>query len=132
MAKVIEIDRNKIKFPKELAYEADDYVRELNGISYACHMYDEYAEGYRNTIAVNLTVSSYLLGMNAQEVLAEFIAAGLIDPKYDDESPTARVNRALDYRYRFGWDWMIDPEDYLKYGDVSEDDDDIVLFFKLV
>ena len=132
MTKVIEIDRSKVRFPKELAYEADDYVRELNGISYTCQMYDEYAEGCRNTIAVNLTVSSYLLGMNAQEVLAEFIAAGLIDPKYDDESPTARINRALDYRYRFGWDWMIDPEDYLKYGDVSEDDDSIVLFFKLV
>lgn len=134
MTKVIEVDQAKVRIPKEDLENnvniIDEYVSLLNGISYVCRMYDEYSEGYRNTVAVDLTVASYMLGLDAQEVLRKFIVAGLIDPSNDDEVPANRVGRVLDYRYKFDWDWMIDPDGYLSYGDVTEDD--VTLFFKLV
>lgn len=152
MTKVIKVDQTKVRIPKDDLINniniIDEYVSLLNGISYACHRYDEYSEGYRNTIAVDLTVASYMLGLDAQEVLKEFVIRGLIDPLKDDEAPIARVDRVLNYRYKFDWDWMIDPDQYLlydkfvKYAYEDHDsrelryadgfDDTIKLLFKIV
>lgn len=108
----------------------NDYIAVLNGISYACHRFDEYCEGNRNTIAVDLTVAAYMLGLDAQAELREFIKAGLIDPLNDDDSPAARVDRVLNYRYKFDWDWMIDPGQYTSYYP-EKDDEDIILWYEL-
>ena len=93
--------------------QATDYISMLNGIAYACHKYNEYQEGFRNTIAVDLTVGSYMLGLNPFDVLDAFVKYGLIDPLMDDEAPIKRVQRVMYYDESFSWDWMIDPDSYV-------------------
>lgn len=117
MTEVVEIDRKCTRIPKEdlenNAKIIDEYVDLLNGIAYACQMYDEYSQGSRNTVAVDLTVACYMLGLDAQQISDLFIKASLINPARDDEDPETRIDRVLNYRYKFDWDWMIDPEQYL-------------------
>ena len=129
MTKIIEVSRNNTRCDKD---SVDDYVRLMNGISYACHRYDEYSEGYRNQVAVDFTVGCWMLGLDAIKVLRDFEFYRLIDPANDDEQPIDRIGRVLDYTDSFSWDWMIDPDSYLTYGDVDEYDDYIKVFFKLV
>ena len=142
MTQVIKIDKNKVRLLNSEMDQMNDYINLLNGIAYACQSYDEYSEGYRNTVAVDLTVGCYMLGLDAHEVLERFVIAGLIDPSKDDEAPVDRVNRVLDYRHKFDWDWMIDPDQYLhmakpyKFDDALRYEDgfseEVKLFFKLV
>lgn len=106
------------------------YVDLMNGISYSCERFDTYQEGCRNMVAVDLTVGAWMLGLDPIVVLNDFVKTNIIDPLADDESPLIRVNRVLDYAERFDWDWMIDPDGFLSYGDVTEDD--VTVFFKLV
>lgn len=125
--KVITVSKSKtIVDPSH----AQGYVNLMNGISYACEKFNEYQEGYRNTVAVDLTVGAWMLGLDPFNVLAHFVEANVIDPLCDDESPNKRIDRVLAYAERFDWDWMIDPDDFLSYCDVMEDD--VTVFFKLV
>jgi hypothetical protein len=106
----------EIKVSKEKVIDIDsapDYINMMNGIAYACHEYAEYQEGSRNTIAVDLTVGSYMLGLDPLNVLDVFIKYGLIDPVMDDEAPIDRVKRVLLYSESFDWDWMINPDSYV-------------------
>ena len=124
---VIEVSKEKVIDTDS----APDYINMMNGIVYSCHEYDEYQEGYRNTIAVNITVGSYMLGLDALSVLEEFINAGLIDPNKDDEYPSDRIKRALFYNESFSWSWMINPETYVKFSK-SANSAELPLLFKLV
>lgn len=143
----IVVDRRCTRIPKEDLENnvniIDEYVDLLNGIAYACNRYDEYSEGNRNTVAVDLTVACYMLGLDALKILDMFVKAELIDPAWDDEDPEGRVYRVLEYRYKFDWDWMIDPEQYLNTPKTYEDTDGLIkyadgfdeivkLFFELV
>ena len=101
MTKVIKIDKNKVRLLNSEMDKINDYIDLLNGIVYACHKFDEYKPGYRNTVAVDLTVGSYMLGLDALDVMNDFIIEGLIDRKGDDENPYSRVRRVLDYRYKW-------------------------------
>lgn len=128
--KIIEVSKEKVRVDSEDLL--NDYISMMNGIVYACSRYSEYREGYRNQIAVDLTVGSYMLGLDAFDVLNEFICADLIDPASDDEEPRDRVGRVLNYTYGFDWDWMIDPSSFIGFQDLDEDDGYMLLFFKLV
>ncbi len=113
--------------------QADDYINMLNGIAYACHKYDEYQEGSRNTVAVDLTVGSYMLGLNPLDVLDAFIKNGLIDPLMDDEAPINRVQRVMWYDESFDWNWMINPDSYVAlYAKFPPQEKEIPVTFKLV
>lgn len=109
--------------------EAQRYVYVLNGLSYHCQE-GGWRLGWRNEIAVNLTVSAWELGLDAIEVLNKFIDNGLINPLNDDQSTFARVNTVLDYISEFSWDWMIDAADWEKLGK-DHDNDELKLRFKL-
>ena len=108
---------------------AQRYVYVLNGLSYHCQE-GGWRLGWRNEIAVNLTVSAWELGLDAIEVLNKFIDNGLINPLNDDQSTFARVNTVLDYIYEFSWGWMIDAADWEKLGK-DHDNDELKLRFKL-
>ena len=94
----------------------EDYVNLMNGIVYDCYEYDGYDSGNRNTIAVNLTVGSVMLGLDPRTVLNAFMNAGLINPQRDDEKPWDRVARVMRYADRFNWEWMIDPDQHAHLG----------------
>lgn len=126
----------EIKVSKEKVIDVDsapDYISMMNGIAYACHEYAEYQEGFRNTIAVDLTVGSYMLGLDPFDVLNTFIKYGLIDPLMDDEAPIDRVRRVLLYDYNFDWDWMINPDSYVAlFVKFNPQEKEIPVTFKLV
>ena len=125
----------EIKVSKEKVIDIDsasDYINMMNGIAYACHEYAEYQEGFRNTVAVDLTVGSYMLGLDPLNVLDVFIKYGLIDPAMDDEAPNDRVKRVLLYSESFDWDWMINPEMYVGYVKKFQQPEGIPVTFKLV
>lgn len=140
MAEIVLVKKSNVRiYPKD--EEADPgiaqwYVDVLNGLAYACYQYDEFSEGYRNTVALNLTVSSYMLGLDPIVVLDKFVELRLIDPKDDDEDTYGRVYKAEEYRYKFDKDYMIDTDTYTRYARytryASEEDEDTKLFFKLV
>lgn len=107
---------------------SQDYLDVLNGISWFCEHSSGYSEGYRNEIAVDLTVSCFMLGLEATEVLEVMIEEGLIDPKFDDENPWVRVDRVLNYADRFDWDYLLDPDTYLTISYDRDDSEMVVLF----
>lgn len=109
--------------------EAQRYIYVLNGLSYHCQE-GGWRLGWRNEIAVDLTVSAYELGLDAVEVLNKFIDNGLIDPATDDQSTFGRVSTVLDYSWEFDWSWMIDPADWEKLGK-DHDNDELKLRFRL-
>lgn len=124
---IIKVDPGEARVSGETL---DLYVKMMNGISFCCSEYGEYDEGYRNKIAVDLTVGSYMLGLDAKEVMGIFIGEGIIDPDNDDESPTSRVITILDYSHRFEWNWMINPDGYIPYGaDTDTDTEDYKVLF---
>lgn len=100
------------------------YVDVLNGIVYDCVHGTGFVRGTRNMIAVNLSVAAYELGLDAEEVLEDLVKAGVINPCDDDEDTYRRVSTVLDYKRRFDWCYMIDPDYYVTkirdyYVDVS-------------
>lgn len=92
--------------------EGQDYADVLNGIVWDCVKNHGFERGWRNTIAVDLTVCSEMLGLDALDVLEKLIVNGVIDPKDDDEATCNRIRTVLDYKDRFSWDWMLDPDVY--------------------
>lgn len=116
---IINIAKDEVMCEED---EAKRYIDVLNGLSYHCQE-GGWRLGWRNEIAVNLTVSAWELGLDAIEVLNKFIDNGLIDPATDDQSTFARVNTVLDYIYEFSWDWMIDAAEWEKLGQMHENDE---------
>ena len=106
-----------VSIDEVLCDEADvqGYVDVLNGIAWDCHSNHGYSQGFRNTVAVDLTVASYMLGFDPLRVLEELQKAGIIKDSNDDfgESPEHRVSVVSDYCDRFDWDYMIDPDMYV-------------------
>ena len=100
-------------------FDIDQYVNVLNGIVYFCKKRIGFYRGFRNTIAVDLTVASYMLGLDAIEVLDKLVELDVIDPKDDDEDTWNRVRTVLDYDESFCWTWMIDPDVYFVHGKTS-------------
>jgi len=96
--------------------EAQDYVNVLNGIVVDCFKNAGFSVGYRNTIAVDLTVSAYMLGLDPIDVLDKLVELKVINPEDDDETTCDRVRTVMDYKDRFDWDYMIDPEQYERTG----------------
>ena len=113
------------------ADEVGKYIDVLNGIAWFC-VEEGYRPGYRNEIAVNLTVAADMLGFDVMSLLDEFVKAGLIDPDGDDEDTRHRFERVLDYANSFetiAWDWMIDPQWWADRGCEHEEDDDLPIKF---
>lgn len=102
--------------------EVLDWVRVLNGIAYKCQN-DGYCPGWRNEIMVNMTVASYMLGIEPEDVLDDFVRTSLIDCSDDDEDPYDRMTKVLDYKRRFSWDWMIDAAWWRGLGIKAEDEE---------
>lgn len=93
--------------------DIQDYVDVLNGIVYEC-VQGNFKEGYRNKVAVDLTVAAHMLGLDANDVLNKMFKESVINPLDDDEDTCRRVETVLDYRRRFDWEYMIEPETYTK------------------
>lgn len=101
----------------------EDYVKLANGIVFGCQEYGDYSQGSRNTIAVDLTVACYMLGLDVMDVVEHLLYEEVINEGDDDEYVRDRFERVLGYRYAFDWDWMIDPDqfvDYTSYGSYDE------------
>lgn len=105
---VIEIAKDECLCDED---DVQDYVDVLNGIVHEC-MLSNFREGYRNQVAVDLTVAAYMLGLDANDVLNKLIEESVINPLVDDEDTCRRVETVLDYHRRFDWEYMIDPETY--------------------
>lgn len=107
---VIEIAKDECLCDED---EAQDYVDVLNGIVYECRGCLGFSRGTRNTVAVDLTVASHMLGLDAEKVLDWLIEEDVINPCDDDEDTYRRVQTVLDYKRRFDWDYMIAPSHYV-------------------
>jgi hypothetical protein len=107
---VIEIAKDECLCDED---DIQDYVDVLNGIVYEC-VHGNFKEGYRNQVAVDLTVAAYMLGLDAELVLHQLIVERVINPLDDDEDIKRRVETVLDYRRRFDWEYMIEPETFIK------------------
>lgn len=101
--------------------EVEGFVSVMNGIAYKCRTMG-YGQGWRNEIMVNLTVASYMLGLDPEQVLDDFVSTDLIDCSDDDEDPYDRATRVLDYKRRFSWDWMIDAGWWRQVGETAVDE----------
>ncbi len=128
--KTIEIALDKTLLPIKEKEITQSYVDVLNGLSFHCQN-DGWKQGFRNEIAVNLTVSAYLLGLDAVDILNEFIKAGIIDPSTDDQWTEGRVETVLSYDRSFDWNWMIDAPFWQSLGKDYGKGDDLKLYFKL-
>ena len=103
--------------------DAPYYINVLNGLVVDCVRNKGYKEGYRNEMILDMTVSSSILGLNPEEVLVEcFMHDGLITNGMDDEQPTDRLSKMLDYEDRFDWDYTLDPDTYYTFGTTIDDD----------
>lgn len=128
--KTIEIALDKTLLPIKEKGIAQSYVDVLNGLSFHCQN-GGWKQGYRNEIAVNLTVSAYLLGLDAIDTLIEFVKADIIDTSKDDQSTEDRIETVLLYDQNFDWNWMIDAPFWQSLGKDHGKDDDLKLRFKL-
>lgn len=99
--------------------EAQDYVDVLNGIVHDCG-HGGFACGLRNQVAVDLTVCCHMLDLDPLFVLNYLIQEGVIDPSKDDEDTVERVERVMCYDSNFSWDYMINPEMYVKFAKENE------------
>lgn len=111
---IIKAYREKLNCDPE---EAQDYLNVINGIIWDCWNNDGFEPGWRNSIAVDLSVSCHMLGLDAIDVLDALIKAKIIDPVKDDEDTHKRVQTCFDYERRFSWDWMIDADIYKDMGE---------------
>lgn len=85
----------------------------LNGLALACYWEDEFQEGWRNKVIVNLIAGSSLVGLDPLEVFSIFVENDFINPSADDEDTYKRVDKVMDYSRRFCWDWLISPDEYV-------------------
>lgn len=115
---VIEITKDECLCDKD---DVQDYVDVLNGIVYDCR-HGGFSVGYRNQVAVDLAVASYMLGLDANDMLNKLIEESVINPLVDDEDTSRRVETVLDYHRRFDWEYMIDPEHYVDMARAHADD----------
>lgn len=132
MARVFEIDKAKVREKDEDFI--DYFIDVMNGLVYYCQECVGYSAGHRNEIALNMTVGSYMLGLYPQDVLAAFIENDLMSQRTDDEDPRERVRRALEYRFRFDWDYMLNPEfyeDWANSSDYEKKKEEMSIVFKL-
>jgi len=111
--KVIKVARDETLCDEDMI---DGYANVLNGIFCELELGDGYTQGMRNSIIVDMVVSSYMLGLDPYDILNELInGVQLINPKNDDERPIDRVGKVMNYTERFDCDWMID----FNYYDVT-------------
>ena len=106
------------------------YLSILNGIVYDCYQQNGFTEGYRNQVAVDLTVAAYMLGLSPEDVLQKLVDAKVIDLSKDDEDTFKRVRHVMWYTDRFSWDYMIDPDAYLT-ANMENDGTDVPITFVL-
>jgi hypothetical protein len=125
---IVEVESSKARCDVDSIV---DYMALLNGLAYHCQHLSGYTEGNRNTIAVDLTVGCYMLGLDPLGVLETFENNELISESMDDEFPSTRVKTVLDYTDRFSWEWMIDADSFADLGREVYEDDQLVMF-KLV
>lgn len=123
----IEIAKDEVLADEEHALI---YLSILNGIVYDCHQQNGFTEGYRNQIAVDLTVAAHMLGLDPEDVLQKLVDAKVIDLSKDDEDTFERVRRVMQYSDRFSWDYMIDPDAYLT-ANMENDGTDVPIMFVL-
>lgn len=107
--------------------EVNDYVDLMNGISWKCQN-GGYEQGWRNTIMVDFTVATFMLGLDPIEMLELFDGNGMICEFMDDEHPSDRVHRVMSYDKDFSWEWMISPGDFVIIGQMHANDLDKVKF----
>lgn len=108
--KTIEINLNDTVCGTRTA--AEDWTLVLNGIVWECMYNAGFSTGYRNEVAVTMTVAAYLLGLEPIEVLDTLIREGVIDPDDDDENTWDRVYKVLAYTHSFSWDWALNTDLY--------------------
>ena len=106
------------------------YLSILNGIVLDCYQQNGFTEGYRNQIAVDLTVAANMLGLDPEDVLQKLVDAKVIDLSKDDEDTFERVRRVMQYSDRFSWDYMIDPDAYLT-ANMENDGTEVPITFTL-
>ena len=106
------------------------YLSILNGIIYDCYQQNGFTEGYRNQVAVDLTVAAHMLGLDPEDALQKLVDAKVIDLSKDDEDTFERVRRVMQYSDRFSWDYMIDPDAYLT-ANMENDGTDVPITFVL-
>lgn len=109
------IHKEKTIVPEDDIMKVEDYIDFMNGIVFALANLDEWRSGYRNQLAVDITVGCTLLGIDAIDMLDKLIDLKLIDPDADDEDTETRFRVVLDYKDRFRWGWMINPDDYVAF-----------------
>ena len=114
---VIYVQKDKVRCGEDMI---ESYVNALNGIIYVLDQYG-YVEGNRNTIIVDMTVASYMLGIDPYFMLDRLKSYLFIRDCNDDELPIGRVNKVMDYTKRFDWDWMIDADTFSEFGWKNED-----------
>ena len=91
--------------------DADRYLGVLNGIVSDC-MHGGFSHGYRNQVILDMTVSAHMLGLDPEHVLDLLVEHKVINPAHDDTDTWMRVTRAMYYKDRFDWDYMLDPDEY--------------------
>ena len=114
---VIEIARDEVLADED---SVQDYVDLLNGIVWECANNFGFDRGSRNTVAVDLTVAAYMLGLDPIGVLDKLIDRKVIHPSDDDEDTHVRVKTVMDYSRRFSWEWMIDPDMYVDIARINK------------
>lgn len=108
--KVIKIDPDMVNVDSD--EEVEDWMHVLNGIVWECANNYGFSEGFRNEVAVTMTVSAYFLGLDPIEVLDRLVDEKVIDKDDDDENTYDRVHVVLGYHDRFDWDWAINADGY--------------------
>jgi len=107
---VIEIPRDEVLIDED---SVGEYVDMLNGIVQWCRG-GGWTHGYRNTVAVDLTVGCVMLGLDPLEVLDKLVYADVIRSGEDDEDTAERIKKVMDYQALFDWEWMINPEMFVE------------------
>ena len=96
--------------------DAASLIDILNGLVYLCAHHNWFSPGHRNEVILNITVSAWMLGLNPENTLDEFVSINIIDPHKDDEDTFTRMRRMLNYTDRFSFDYMMNTTIYESYG----------------
>ena len=106
---------------------AKQYAAVINGIAWDCLHNHGFEQGWRNTIAVDLTVAAFMLGLEPTEVLDKMVEGNVINLDDDDEDTYVRVRNVEDYSHNFDWDYMLHPDVYLSLGEIHDDEPFVVV-----